>query len=785
MSGPVAYSRGANTYDATPEQRVAGSWDEFMDAIDTDRGTAKGQQWIAGPCAVAPDDDHHRNGGTNGSFAKAIGRPHRCKRCVEPRRFIGLDVDDGLTPEAFAALVDHLQRYRGMVYTTASHKPEAPRCRVVLELDMPAPRAELIEATEAIRGRVGAALADYGPLPWDDACDKPEQPLYLPVTDSSVYRLEGEALVLAELLAERPVKAAKAPKAGNLASLPRATGATRYALAALDSAVRKVATMPEGNRNELINKEAFGLGGFVPSGQLDAATIEAALVRATEAAGWNEPERTRQKIIDGINAGSLAPRTDGLDGSGTPWGDAHDPNTHTANAQRIGYHFGDKLMFVEGIGWHLWGPPWRHDDLGALKIAQGLGRLIAQEGAGMAEWVAKAKDKAEREQREKVMNARFKWASYSESAANIEASMRMAQPHMSCRAEHLDADPMLLGLPSGVLELDTGVHREHRHGDLITKVAGADYNPKATAPTWERFIAEIMDGDAELIDFLQRVCGYCLSAKRGEHLLLVLWGGGANGKSTFLGALQYVMGDYASTAAPGLLIAKGSNEHPTGLADLQGRRLVIVSETGEAGKLNEEQVKALTGGDRISARRMRQDFYQFDPTHQLILQTNHRPRVTGNDEGIWRRLRLVPFTVTVPPERRDPTLPDKLQAEADGILAWAVEGWRKYQADGMPTPDKVKAATAEYRDASDQVGAFLGECTEPHDEASATAAGLYAAYKDWCQDNGERHRPQRDFGMRLTERGFERYRTGGGYKWRGLALLADPADHYRRASRGE
>src|SRR5690606_30840565 len=156
---------------------------------------------------------------------------------------------------------------------------------------------------------------------------------------------------------------------------------------------------------------------------------------------------------------------------------------------------------------------------------------------------------------------------------------------------------------------------------------------------------------------------YMLSGRRGEHLLPILWGSGANGKSTFLGALQAVLGDYASSAAPGLLIQKHGNEHPTALADLQGKRLVIVSETGESGRLNEEQVKALTGGDRITARRMRMDFYTFAPSHLLALQTNHRPRVAGTDEGIWRRLRLIPFAVTVPPERRDPRLPEKLRAE--------------------------------------------------------------------------------------------------------------------------
>lgn len=776
----VAYSRGSDTFDATPVQKVADTWGEFLDAIDTDRGTAKGQQWIAGPCAVAPDDDHHRNGGTNGSFAKAIGKPHRCKRCAEARRFIGLDVDDGLTAEAFAALVDHLQRYSGMVYTTASHTPEAPRCRVVLELDMPAPRADLIAATQAIRARIGEALADYGPLPWDPACDKPEQPLYLPVKDSSVYRLEGEALVLAELLADRPPEA---PKLGNLASPTPVAGATRYALAALDSAVRKVATMPAGSRNELINREAYGLGGFVPSGQLEAATIEAALIRATEAAGWDNPERTRQKIVDGINAGSLAPRADGLE-SGDD--EAVNQCTDLANAYRLVAGYGERMLYVEGIGWHKWMPPWRLDELGTRQLAHALGRIVADEADGMASWVAKAPDLKEQQRREAVQKTRRDWAKSCESGARITAALIEAQPLLRAKAEDMDADPDVIGLANGVLDLRGFDFRPYTHTDRITKQARVSYDPDATCPRWEAFVAQIMDGDPELVEFLQVLSGYILTGHRGEHVLPVFHGAGANGKSTFMGALQHMLGDYAGTAAPGLLIYRHGAEHPTGLAALQGKRLVVASETGEGGTLAEAQVKQLTGGDRIAARRMRQDFFEFDPTHQIVLATNHKPRVTGTDEGIWRRLRLVPFAVTVPESDRDPELPTKLATEAAGILNWCLAGLRAYRAGGLPYPEAIRVATLEYRTASDQVGGFLEECTTQGQGQRALASELYKAYSQWSQDSGERAMAQRTFGLRLAERGFRSIRGHGGTRyWEGLRVLDSERREYLRAVNGE
>lgn len=488
-------------------------------------------------------------------------------------------------------------------------------------------------------------------------------------------------------------------------------------------------------------------------------TVLPASVRSLE-------ERAAREValLDRIAAPAHPARTNG----------AHDPCTHLANAHRIVEHFGEHLLYVQGVGWHTWGPPWRLDELGARKAAQGLGRIIAREAAALGDWVADARDSAERERREAVMKARWAWARSSEFVACIEASLTAATPLLACAASEMDANRDILGLPSGVLELNTGRHRPHRQSDRLTRVAGCDFDPAATCPAWERFLAEIMGGDKELLDYVQTLAGYALTGHRGEHLLPILWGAGANGKSTFLGTLAAMMGEYAGTAAPGLLIAKGGNEHPTGLADLQGRRLVVVSETGEAGRLNEETVKALTGGDRITARRMRQDFYQFDPTHLLTLQTNHKPRVAGTDEGIWRRLRLLPFTVTVPADKRDARLPDKLRRELPGILAWALEGLRRYQRDGFRTPASVTAATSDYRDASDQVGAFLAEACEVGDYFTVLAGELYRAYEAWCKDAGERPRTQREFGMRLGERGFDSGKgTGGVRRWRGLRIQAE------------
>lgn len=302
----VTWSRGFGKFDNTPDNCSAETFGEFLDAVLADRGTAKGQQWIAGALAVAPDDALHRGSDT---FARAIGQPHRCKACVGPRGWFAGDVDEGLTPEAFHALVAVLHRYSGAVYTTASSTPEAPRCRIVLELDALLPRADLIRASQELRRGIDADMvqADYGPVPWDAACDKPEQPLYLPTQDADVYRLEGEAVAVAELLADLPE-----PEQRTQPPVPAQGAGDRYALAALDRATRSVETATPGDRNEVLNREAFGLGGFVAAGRLSYDLVAASLITATERAAWDNPAKNTGTVRGGLASGMTKPRADGM-----------------------------------------------------------------------------------------------------------------------------------------------------------------------------------------------------------------------------------------------------------------------------------------------------------------------------------------------------------------------------------------------------------------------------------------------------------------------------------------
>jgi putative DNA primase/helicase len=263
-----------------------------------------------------------------------------------------------------------------------------------------------------------------------------------------------------------------------------------------------------------------------------------------------------------------------------------------------------------------------------------------------------------------------------------------------------------------------------------------------------------------------------LTGDTGEQCLLILHGSGANGKSVLLEVLGSMLGAYAKQAAPDLLLAKTQDRHPTEIADLFGSRLVTAIETSEGRRLAEALVKQMTGGDKMKARFMRQDFFEFDATHKLWLATNHKPQVRGTDYAIWRRIRLIPFEVTIPKEEQVKGLAGKLLAEeAPGILAWMVRGCLSWQRQGLAPPSKVTEATEAYRKEMDVLQGFLDEKCVIHPTAQATASALFKAYQSWCEEAGEQAETQQSFGSRLTERGFIREKKGT-IEWYGIGLLA-------------
>ncbi len=374
----------------------------------------------------------------------------------------------------------------------------------------------------------------------------------------------------------------------------------------------------------------------------------------------------------------------------------------------------------------------------------------------------------------------------SESAHRRRAMVFLAQsePGVACDHTAFDTDPWLLNCRNGTLDLRNGNLRHHHCEDYITRLAPVEFDAAARCPKWIKFLDGVFDGNRQLVQFVQRAAGYSLTGDVSEDSLFFLHGTGANGKTTLFLTLQELLGPYAIEVSPGLLLTHRYETHPTGLADLFAIRLAVSVEVGEGRRFDEERLKQITGGDRIRARRMREDFGEFPATHKIWLAANEKPKVTGQDYAIWRRIKLIPFNVkfTDPGERgpdKDLSLRKTLfRDERPGILTWALEGCLSWQADGLAAPAEVQNATAQYKTEEDVVQQFIeAECVVSP-EAKENPTDLFKAYERWRKETGAVKLSSTTFGRRLTDKGFESgtaRESGPSKRWRtGITLAHQP-----------
>ena len=364
-------------------------------------------------------------------------------------------------------------------------------------------------------------------------------------------------------------------------------------------------------------------------------------------------------------------------------------------------------------------------------------------------------------------------ATRSEQAARLDAMIRIARSEAGIAVGHdeLDQRTMQLTVRNGTIDLATGALRPHDRGHLNTKLIDLDYDANAECPTWIATLSVLFAGNQPLIDYLRRAIGYSLTGQTSEQVLHLCYGTGANGKSTMLDVLAQISGEYGMQSDFQTFLDQGTRSGPRNdVARLAGARLVRSSEVGENKRLNEGLIKSLTGGDIVSARFLYSEDFEFKPQFKLWLAANHKPVIRGTDYAIWRRMRLIPFEVTIAPEQRDDALPAKLTAELTGILAWAVQGCQEWLAEGLRPPECVMAATDAYRTESDVIGAFIEDECEVSTTYEEQAGPLYQAYARWSKDNGEYSMTASAFGRRIDERGFT-VKKRGGFKWRqGLRL---------------
>jgi len=353
------------------------------------------------------------------------------------------------------------------------------------------------------------------------------------------------------------------------------------------------------------------------------------------------------------------------------------------------------------------------------------------------------------------------------TVASVERLAAADRRHAST-PEQWDADPWLLNTPKGTVDLKTGELREHRRADCLTKITAA--SPEGWCDRWIQFLTRVTRGDYYLQTFLQRLIGYSLTGLTREHGLFFFYGGGANGKSVFLNTISELLADYARVAPMSLLTCDTTEQHPTALAGLRGSRFVTAIETEDGARWAETKIKAITGGDRVTARFMRGDYFDFTPEFKLLVAGNHRPGLRSVDEAIRRRIFLIPFTVTIPEKERDPQLSEKLRAEFPGILRWAIQGCLDWQREGLNPPGAVRDATANYLAAEDAMGRWLDERCKKNRDAWTASAELFADWARWCQLNDEAAGKPKQFAERLEARGFHFKRTNVARGFLGLSL---------------
>lgn len=373
---------------------------------------------------------------------------------------------------------------------------------------------------------------------------------------------------------------------------------------------------------------------------------------------------------------------------------------------------------------------------------------------------------------ERKRQAKHSMASENQNRLKAMIDLAKTEPGVAVVPDDLDVDDWMLNCLNGTINLKTGELKPHLRENHVTKLTPVEFNPTANCPTWHSFLDKIMGGNTELIRFLQKAIGYSLTGSIREQCLFILSGQGANGKSTFLNTIQLMLADYAQQTPTETLMVKKNESIRNDIARLVGTRFVTAAESEQGKALAESLIKQMTGGDKLTARFLHGEYFEFDPKFKIFLATNHRPTIRGTDNGIWRRVRLIPFNVTIPENEQDQSLPMKLRAELPGILRWAVEGCLAWQRDGLNAPAIVNDATGEYRQEMDSLQAFIDECLIIKSGHKVLGTAVYSAYAEWCEESGEYPLSKRVLTIKLKEKGFitRKSASDGNAEWHGLTL---------------
>lgn len=434
----------------------------------------------------------------------------------------------------------------------------------------------------------------------------------------------------------------------------------------------------------------------------------------------------------------------------------------TGNAERFVDLFGDILRYsyIRKNWYYYNGKKWEIDQEGKIK------KLADQVIEKMQKEKIYVPDGTDEEEAKKLFQRHLKYTRNHSGKTNM---IKESEHLLSIQQSEFDNDIYLFNVQNGYLDLRTGTLHNHDKEKYFTKISNVEYTDKADCPMWKKFLSQIFDNNQEIIDFIQRAVGYSLCGSTEEQKMFILYGNGRNGKSVFLDIITELFGDYSANIQPQSIMVKpsSSNANPD-IAKLAGTRLVTTTEPGEGMRFDEGLVKQITGGDKISARFLYEDEFEYIPQFKLWMATNHKPIIRGTDDGIWRRLVIIPFTVQIPEDKVDKKLRQKLKRELNAILHWAVEGFLKWQREGLKEPEVIKAQREDYRLEMDVVQSFINECCIVDQNESVQSSLLYQAYKTWAQENNQYLMNSTKFGREMSKR-FIKFKSSGIY-YKGIGI---------------
>nr|WP_269667922.1 phage/plasmid primase, P4 family [Staphylococcus warneri] len=435
----------------------------------------------------------------------------------------------------------------------------------------------------------------------------------------------------------------------------------------------------------------------------------------------------------------------------------------TGNAERLKDLFGDNIRYnYTSKTWMYYdGKRWKNDDTGRMKI---LTDKVVDNMKNEKLFIAEGVDE---EDMEKYRYRHWKDSRNHNKKVNM---MKECEHLLPVTNETFDNDFNLFNTQNGFINLKQGVINDHEKQNYFTKISNVEFTDKADCPKWEEFLDDIFLGNQELVRFVQRAVGYSLSGYTTEQVLFVLYGNGRNGKSVFLDILNEIFGNYSTNIQPQAIMAsKNQSDASPEIAKLDGARLVTTTEPNEGERFDEGLLKQLTGGDRVSARKLYENEFEFTPQFKLWMATNHKPYVRGRDDGIWRRFVIIPFDKQIPVNEIDRDLTNKLKRELPAIMKWCVDGFLEWQRIGLSEPAIIKEQRDEYRTEMDSIAAFIEECCETNPMKKIKASELFNAYDRWAKDNHQHIISSTKFGREMVKR-FNKNKYNGTMHYYGLSL---------------